>query len=116
MVASRKVNPMVDKFKPKTLQPRLAVLNTNRVKLLDTKAGATVRLRGDTWMKIRREVLIEGGFACVDCGQVSMSNEIDHQVPLEQGGSNDKSNLRIRCIPCHARKTATENRNLFTRR
>lgn len=101
---------MVDKFKPKTLQPRLAALNTNRVKLLETKAGATPRLRGDTWMRIRREVLVEGGFACVDCGLVSMSNEIDHEVPLEQAGSNEKSNLRIRCIPCHSKKSVAEQR------
>ena len=101
---------MAEKFRPPTLQPRLAALNTNRVRLLDTKAGATVRLRGDTWMKIRREVLVDGGFACVDCGQVSMSNQIDHDTPLEQGGSNDKSNLRIRCIPCHTKKSVAEQR------
>ena len=107
---SRKVNPMAESFRPKTLKPRLAALNTNRVKLLETKAGATPRLRGDTWMKIRRDVLVEGGFTCVDCGQVSMSNEIDHEVPLEQGGGNDKANLRIRCIPCHSKKSVAEHR------
>ena len=107
---------MAEKFKAKTLQPRLAVINTSRVKLLDTKAGSTQRLRGDTWMKIRRAVLVDGGFTCVDCGHVALSNQIDHDVPLEQGGSNHKSNLRIRCIPCHAAKTATENRTLFTNR
>lgn len=105
---------MAEKFKPKTLQPRLAALNTNRVKMLETKAGATPRLYGDTWMKIRRSVLVDGGFTCVDCGLVALSNQIDHDTPLEQGGSNDKSNLRIRCIPCHAAKTAAENRSLFS--
>jgi 5-methylcytosine-specific restriction protein A len=44
-----------------------------------------------------------------------MSNQIDHEVPLEQGGSNDKSNLRIRCIACHAAKTADETKALFKR-
>ena len=67
-------------------------------------------------MKIRRSVLVEGGFTCVDCGLVSMSNQIDHQVPLEQGGSNDKENLRIRCIACHAKKTASETKGLFSKR
>ena len=61
-------------------------------------------------MKVRRRVLLAGSFACVDCGRISQSNEIDHQVPLEQGGSNDDSNLRIRCHECHAAKTADENR------
>ena len=103
-------------FKLPRLANRLQTLVTTRVPVLDTKAGATPRLRGDTWMKIRRSVLVDGGFTCVDCGHVALSNQIDHEVPLEQGGSNDKSNLRIRCIPCHAAKTAGENKALFTNR
>ena len=101
---------MADKFRPPTLKPRLAALNTNRVKPLEAKAGATPRLRGNTWIKIRRKALVDGGFTCVDCGRVSMSNEIDHDVPLEQGGSNELANLRVRCIPCHSKKSVAEHR------
>jgi len=100
----------------KRLPDRLQSIVTRRLPVLQAKAGSTPRLRGDTWMKIRREVLVDGGFTCVDCGTISMDNQIDHQVPLEQGGSNDKSNLRIRCISCHANKTAAENKALFTNR
>lgn len=67
-------------------------------------------------MKIRRDTLVEGGFTCVDCGLVSMSNQIDHDIPLEQGGSNDASNLKIRCIKCHAAKTKSETQALFGKR
>jgi 5-methylcytosine-specific restriction protein A len=67
-------------------------------------------------MKIRRDVLVDGGFTCVDCGHVSMSNQIDHDIPLEQGGSHDKNNLRIRCPECHAKKTAAETKALFSMR
>ena len=94
----------------KTLKPRLAVLNTNRVKVLDTKAGATERIRGSAWMKTRHSVLVAGLFACVDCARVGRDNEIDHDIPLEQGGSNDDSNLKIRCVDCHKAKTAQEGR------
>lgn len=94
----------------KTLKPRLAVLNTNRVKVLDTKAGATERIRGRAWMQERKTALVAGLFACVDCGKVSASNEVDHDIPLEQGGKNEQSNYRIRCIECHRLKTDTENR------
>ena len=104
---------MVEKLK--RLQDRIKSISPNKLKVLETKAGATPRLRGDTWMKIRRAVLVEGRFACVDCGLVSMNNQIDHEIPLEQGGSNDKSNLRIRCIACHAEKTKRETKALFTR-
>jgi 5-methylcytosine-specific restriction protein A len=103
-------------FKLPRLGDRLKTLDTRKLQVLDAKAGATPRLYGDTWMKIRRSVLVEGKFACVDCGHMALSNQIDHDVPLEQGGSNDKSNLRIRCIPCHAAKTAAENKALFTTR
>ena len=51
-----------------------------------------------------------GLFTCVDCGHVSASNEIDHDTPLEQGGKNEQSNYRVRCIECHRRKTDAENR------
>ena len=88
-----------------TLKPKLAVLNTTRVKVLDTKAGATERIRGRAWMQERKTALIAGLFTCVDCGHVSASNEIDHDTPLEQGGANHQSNYRVRCIPCHAAKS-----------
>ena len=92
---------------------RLETIVTSRLPVLQTKAGTTPRQRGDAWMKTRRAVLVEGGFACVDCGHVSMSNEIDHDTPLEQGGSNDQSNLRIRCTACHSAKTKAEGQKRF---
>jgi len=61
-------------------------------------------------MEIRRKALVLGLFACVDCGSVGRDNEIDHDTPLEQGGSNEQSNLKIRCIQCHKAKTAKEGR------
>ena len=95
------------------LGARLPVVNTNRVKVLETKAGATPRTRGDAWMKIRRRVLLAGEFRCVDCRHISMSNQVDHHIPLEQGGTDSESNLVIRCIECHKAKTAAENKQLF---
>jgi len=92
----------------KMLKPRLTAINVNRVKVLDTKAGATQRIRGDTWMAIRRRVLLRDGYQCCDCGRVHASNQIDHDTPLEQGGSNDDGNLKIRCVDCHAVKTKRE--------
>jgi 5-methylcytosine-specific restriction protein A len=97
----------------KTLAPTLPALNTNRVKVLETKAGSTERLRGDAWMKIRHALLLRGGFACVDCGHISMTNQIDHEIPLEQGGTHDMNNLKIRCVRCHTNKTNRENRVRF---
>ena len=101
---TKKGKPMALKMLP----PRLKAINVNRVKVLDTKAGATQRIRGDTWMAIRRRVLLRDGYQCFDCGRVHASNQIDHDTPLEQGGSNDYSNLKVRCVECHAVKTKRE--------
>ena len=95
-------------IKLQMLKPRLTAINVNRVKVLDTKAGATQRIRGDSWMAIRRRVLLRDGYQCGDCGRVHASNQIDHDTPLEQGGSNDDGNLKIRCVDCHKKKSATE--------
>ena len=93
------------------LPSRLATINTNRVPVLDTKAGATKRITGSTWMTTRRRILLRDGYACQCCGIVRADNEIDHRVPLEQGGSNDDDNLQTLCggpDGCHARKTRSE--------
>ena len=84
---------------------RLASITTTRLPTLQTKAGATPRIRGRAGMKERHEALVAGLYTCVDCGHISTSNEVDHEIPLEQGGPNHPSNYRVRCIPCHAAKS-----------
>jgi 5-methylcytosine-specific restriction enzyme A len=100
-------------MKLQRLGTRLAVLDTRRLPVLETKAGTTPRTRGEAWMKTRRQVLLRDGFACVDCGCISMSNQIDHDTPLEQGGTDDHRNLKVRCPECHKAKTATETKQRF---
>lgn len=48
---------------------------------------------------------------CVHCqrsGRVSVAAEVDHIVPLHQGGADDETNLQSLCAPCHQAKTARE--------
>ena len=42
--------------------------------------------------------------------------ELDHVVPLIDGGSHELSNLQTLCTPCHRRKTALEARERRSRR
>ena len=42
--------------------------------------------------------------------------ELDHVVPLIDGGSWDRSNLQTLCVPCHRAKTAVEARDRAVRR
>ena len=49
---------------------------------------------------------------CNGCrNQLDHTFEVDHQLRLEYGGSNDVSNLVALCRNCHGRKTAEENMN-----
>lgn len=95
-----------------TLKPRLQTLSTNRIRTLEAKAGTTERIRGRTWLAIRDQVALEHGYRCACCGFVwsPERDEIDHRIPLEQGGSNDRSNLQPLCKDCHKAKTAREAR------
>jgi hypothetical protein len=49
------------------------------------------------------------GPRCVDCGN-RWSLEHDHVVPFVDGGPTSVGNLRLRCGPCHIRKTADDRR------
>lgn len=68
----------------KTLKTALPVLGST-LRVLDTKAGATERIRGSRWMKIPERTLTMGAYTCMDCGRVHASNEVDHDTLLEQG-------------------------------
>ena len=47
------------------------------------------------------------------CGQckkkLTHTFEVDHKIRLDQGGSNDVTNLVALCRECHGEKTAMEN-------
>lgn len=56
------------------------------------------------WRNTRKKML----GLCVDCGK-AVGEEIDHIVPLEQGGAPyHPDNLAPRCKSCHAKKTRRE--------
>ena len=99
-------------MKLKTLKPKLPTVNTSRVKVLDTKAGATERIRGRAWMNVRHAVLVRDLYTCAGCGLISRSHEVDHIKPLEQGGDAiGLHNMQLLCAGpdgCHAKKTASE--------
>jgi 5-methylcytosine-specific restriction enzyme A len=86
------------------------ILNGNPLKMLESKAGSTPRMRGTSWVNLRAEVFKRDGFKCVACARVLAMHhgEVDHVTPLEQGGTNALHNLQLLCVPCHAEKTARE--------
>ena len=68
-------------------------------------------------MAKRRAVMQRDKYTCAGCGLIRMDHEVDHVVPLEQGGSNDLENLQLLCAwfdvngvkqGCHAAKSKAE--------
>lgn len=62
--------------------------------------------------RLRMEILERNGFTCQLCGRTGGDPDpsdparkvrlvIDHEVPIEQGGTNERSNLRVLCTACN---------------
>jgi len=74
---------------------------------------AAERLRGRPWERIRQRVLLRDDYLCVEClkvGRVELAHEVDHIVPVCDGGGNNMENLMSMCTPCHAAKSAREEK------
>ena len=67
---------------------------------------------------IKASLILQSGKKCQGCGypfprrlnehQLARENgafELDHKIPLDRGGSNERSNLQVLCLPCHDGKT-----------
>jgi DNA-directed RNA polymerase subunit RPC12/RpoP len=59
--------------------------------------------------KLRFEVFKRDGFACKYCGAhpPNVLLEIDHIIPIKEGGNNDEGNLFTACFACNRGKGAT---------
>lgn len=83
----------------------------NRLRILpNINPSATPRQRGRGWME-RRERWLRLHPLCAHCQAadlVTAAQQVDHRIPLHQGGADDESNFDSICIPCHKAKTAAE--------
>lgn len=64
-------------------------------------------------MKVRGQWLRDNPL-CVECtrkGSVTRATEVDHIVPLADGGADDVTNYQSMCVECHKRKTGREARS-----
>lgn len=59
---------------------------------------------------VKKYVAANQKWSCNHCQHLlDASYEIDHIVPIYQGGSNDISNLQALCRNCHGKKTLNDN-------
>lgn len=104
---------MTTKRKLQTVKPRIKMLNTSRLKTisLPRNPDAVERTRGRAWMERRAKWLRANPLCCM-CqadGFVRVADEVDHIVPLVDGGADDESNYQSLCKDHHKTKTAAEN-------
>lgn len=92
------------------LKPRIPAANLSRVK--PAPLGNQVeRKRGAAGVADRERIRRRDNGLCQECarrGLVSVGRDVDHIVPLWQGGSDDEANKELLCSPCHEAKTARE--------
>ena len=66
---------------------------------------------GRKWRRKREQILVRDGRLCQPCraaGFVTLASEVDHIIPVAEGGSDDAANLQAICGPCHEAKSKAE--------
>jgi 5-methylcytosine-specific restriction protein A len=74
-------------------------------------ASPTPRLRGRAAVKQRKLRLTRTYGLCEDCdanGRIQAAAVVDHVIPLAHGGSDEDTNTRNLCKPCHKARTAEQ--------
>lgn len=83
---------------------------THRVVAMPKRESAAMRGYDRVW-RVKRLAYLRANPLCVECeqaGHVVAANEVDHRIPLSQGGADEESNYQALCKSCHSRKTAHE--------
>lgn len=79
------------------------VLHTS---LMPGMPGKKKKLRKPLGERLRKIVAAEQKWRCKNCNQLlSAAFDIDHLVPVCEGGTNDRENLVALCKNCHGIKT-----------
>jgi 5-methylcytosine-specific restriction protein A len=69
------------------------------------------RKAGRPWQRMRRAILAAEPLCrlyMTKSGRVTAAVEIDHEVPLAKGGTDDPANLRPLCADCHQDATRAQ--------
>ena len=59
------------------------------------------------WSVLRRQALERDDWQCVKCKRPGRL-EVDHVIPIQDGGSNELDNLQTLCRGCHIDKSRQE--------
>ena len=91
--------------------PHLIAARKARAREYDDKRGSAHSrgYGGTAWERLRKRILVRDNYTCADCGCIvgvqPGDAHIDHIQSKRKGGTDDESNLTVRCIVCHGKKT-----------
>lgn len=74
------------------------------------------------WRRVRKRFLAAHPYCCdlfgihAYRGEVALAVDVDHIVPLREGGTNDEENLRGLCRSCHSRRTGRDQSGAHKRK
>lgn len=111
-----------------SIKSRIAVLDTRTTRASATPTPPTTpgadrpawakttdarKMTGRPWRRLRAQILVRDLYLCQcdDCAKRKaplIADEVDHTIPVAEGGTDDPSNLRAMHHDCHARKTLAE--------
>ena len=69
-------------------------------------AWGDVRTKTAEWKRIRNIILKRDEHICQRCGD--NGNEVNHIIPVTEGGTDDLENLETLCASCHQPETVAQ--------
>lgn len=60
-------------------------------------------------IEVREKIFERNNYQCQSCQKIDLTTknlQVDHIIPLAQGGANDMSNLQTLCAKCNREKSA----------
>ena len=99
--------------KLQSLQPRVKTLGASTESRKPwQKAQEAPKRRAGRWLQARNlRIKTRDQWTCSACGRISDELDVDHRIPLSQGGPDIDSNCQLLCSGpgnCHERKSIAE--------
>jgi len=83
------------------------VHEAERQKQVDALRPSPAKRGYDRAWRDKRSAFLSFNYICSGCG--GEATEVDHVIPLRQGGADELSNWSAKCKSCHSRKTAKQS-------
>lgn len=87
-------------------------------KRISDRDGLACTLCGEPHRLMVRRASVSGRFCDGDfysIVHITSNLELEHSIPLSEGGTNDDSNLKLVCHTCHKGKTSAERSSRLKR-